>query len=89
MQAARMAGYKLSTAHERKLMKFRKINEWEDHDNEPGGDAGFLLEAVDVPQDRPRYTLVSWSVLSDEEFDALERGEVIDLKAPSELTGRC
>ncbi len=67
-------------------MKFRKIAEWEDHDKEPGGDAGFLLKAVDVPQDRPCYVLVSWSVLSDEEFDALDRGEVIDLKNPDALT---
>ena len=70
-------------------MKFRKIAEWEDHDSEPGGDEVFLLEAVDVPQDRPRYALVSWSVLTDQEFDALERGEVIDLKYPAELTDCC
>ena len=70
-------------------MKFRKIAEWEDHDSEPGGDEVFLLEAVEVPQDRPRYALISWSVLTDEEFDALERGEVIDLKDPSELIDRC
>ena len=83
-----MARHKLSKTYERKFMKFRKINEWEDHDSEPGGDAGFLLEAVDVPQDRPYHVLVSWSELTDEEFDALERGEEIDLKAPSEPTGR-
>jgi hypothetical protein len=69
-------------------MKFRKIAEWEDHNTVPGGDAGFLLEAVEVPQDRPRYVLVSWSVLTDEEFDALEHGDVADLKDPSELTDR-
>ena len=70
-------------------MKFRKIAEWEDHDTVPGGNIGFLLEAVEVPQDRPRYALVSWSVLTDEEFDALARGEVIDLKNPSVLTDSC
>ncbi len=64
-----------------KPVKVRKLAEWEDHDQEPGGDIGFLLEAVNVPQDHPRYVRVSWSVLTDQEFDALERGEVVDLKA--------
>jgi len=44
-----------------------------------------LLEAVDVPLGHLRYTRVSWSELTDEEFDALECGEVIDLKYPDEL----
>lgn len=70
-------------------MKFRKIAEWEDHDTVPGGDIGFLLEAVDVSEEHPAYARVSWSVLSDKEFDALERGEVIDLKNSAELTDRC
>jgi len=69
-------------------MKFRKITEWEDHDTEPGGDAGFLLEAVDVPQNPPPYTCVSWSALTDEQFDALMNGEVVDLDDPSEPTDR-
>jgi hypothetical protein len=68
-------------------MRFRKIAEWEDHDTEPGGDIGFLLETVDVSEKHPGYARVSWSALTDEEFDALERGEVADLKDPSELTG--
>ena len=60
-------------------MKYRKIAEWEDHETEPGGDAGFLLAAVDAIPDYPRYARVSWSELTDEEFDALERGEGIEL----------
>ena len=60
-------------------MKYRKIAEWEDHDTEPGEDAGFLLAAVDVLLDYPRYARVSWSELTDEEFDALDRGEGIEI----------
>jgi len=60
-------------------MRYRKIAEWEDHDTEPGGDTGFLLEAVDVTLSYPRSARVSWSDLTDEEFAALDRGEVIDL----------
>ena len=67
-------------------LKFRKVDEWEDHRREPGGDEVFLLEAVEVPPDRPRYRRVSWAELTDEEFDALERGETISLKDPGELT---
>jgi rubrerythrin len=67
-------------------VKFRKVDEWEDHRREPGGDEVFLLEAVEVPPDRPRYRRVSWAELTDEEFDALERGETINLKDPGELT---
>jgi len=69
-------------------MKFRKIAEWEYHGREPGGEEVFLLEAIDVPPDHPRYTCVSWSELTDEEFAALERGEAIELKDPGELTNR-
>jgi hypothetical protein len=64
-------------------MKFRKIDEWEDHNIEPGGDEVMLLEAVDAPPGHLCYTRLSWSSLTDEEFDALERGEVIDLKYPA------
>jgi hypothetical protein len=56
----------------------RKIAEWEDHDTEPGGDAGFLLAAIDVTLGYPCYARVSWSELTDEEFDALDRGEGIE-----------
>jgi rubrerythrin len=63
-------------------VKFRKVDEWEDHRREPGGDEVFLLEAVEVPPDRPRYRRMSWAELTDEEFDALERGETINLKDP-------
>lgn len=69
-------------------MRYRKIAEWEDHDTVPGGDIGFLLEAVDGLHEHPRYVRMSWSMLTDEEFDALERGEVADLKEPDELTDR-
>lgn len=60
-------------------MKCRKIAEWEDHDREPGGDSGFLLEAVDVSEEHPAYARVSWSDLTNEEFDALMDGAGIDL----------
>ena len=69
-------------------MKFRKLDEWEDHDIEPGGDEVMLLEAVDVPPDHARYRRVSFSELTDEEFEALENGEVVDLKYSGELTDR-
>jgi len=59
-------------------MKFRKLAEWEDHSHEPGGDEIMLLEAVDVPMEQPRYLRVSWSELTAVEFNALERGEVIE-----------
>jgi hypothetical protein len=66
-------------------MRYRKIAEWEDHETEPGGDAGFLLAAVDVMLDYPLCARVSWSELTDEEFDALDRGEEIELLClPSE-----
>ena len=72
-------------------MKYRKIAEWEDHETEPGGDAGFLLAAVGVTLDDPCYARVSWSELTDEEFDALDRGEGIELlclrgKTPSQYS---
>jgi hypothetical protein len=69
-------------------MKFRKLDEWEDHNREPGGDEVMLLEAVEVPQDQARYTRISWSELTNEEFDALEKGEVVDLNYSGELTDR-
>lgn len=69
-------------------MKFRKIDEWEDHNIEPGGDEVMRLEAVDVPQDHLRYTRVSWSELTDQEFDALESGEAVDVKYLGEFTDR-
>lgn len=61
-------------------MKVRKLAEWEDHDQEPGGDVGFLLEAVEYAQGHPRYMWVSWSVLTDEEFYAFDRGEEVNLE---------
>lgn len=60
-------------------MKFRKIAEWEDHGTVPGGNIGFLLEAVDVSEEHPVYARVSWSDLTSEEFNALADGAVIDL----------
>ena len=60
-------------------MKYRKIAEWEDHETEPGGDAGFLLAAVDMLRDDPRSVRISWSELTAEEFAALDRGEGIEL----------
>ena len=42
------AEHKIIGGRQRKRMKFRKIAEWEEHDTVPGGDIGFLLEAVDV-----------------------------------------
>lgn len=71
-------------------MKFRKLDEWEDHSTVPGGDEVMLLEAVDVSADRPYYTRVSWSELTSEEFSTLEDGDVVELAgsgyALSELT---
>jgi uncharacterized protein YuzB (UPF0349 family) len=69
-------------------MKFRKIDEWEDHNVEPGGDEVMLLEAVDAPPNHLCYTCVSFSELSDEEFNALEDGKVVDLKSPDKPTDR-
>ena len=69
-------------------MKFKKVSEWEDHKREPGGDEVMLLEAVEVPQDQARYTRISWSELTAEEFNALENGEVVDLRYAGELTDR-
>jgi hypothetical protein len=46
------------------------------------------LEAVDVLPEHLRYVRVSWSVLTDAEFDALERGEVADLTDPSACIDR-
>ena len=60
-------------------MKFKKIAEWEDHDTQPGGDIGFLLEAIDSSLGRRCYARISWSVLTDEEFAALYHGEIVDL----------
>jgi len=60
-------------------MKFRKLNEWEDHSTVPGGDEMMLLEAVDVSTDRPQYARVSWSELTNEEFSTLEDGDVVEL----------
>ena len=47
-----------------------------------------LLEVGDVPQDHLRYTRVSWSELTDQEFDALENGEAVDVKYLGEFTDR-
>ena len=47
-----------------------------------------LLEAVEVPQNQARYTRISWSGLTAEEFTALENGEVVDLTYTGELTDR-
>jgi len=77
-----MAAHMTLAGGQRKHMKFRKIAEWEDHDTVPGGDIGFLLEAVDVLPDHLGYVRISWSALSDAEFDALARGEVAELKDP-------
>ena len=66
-------------------MKFKKVDEWEDHNREPGGDEVMLLEAVEVPQDQARYTRISWSELTDEEFNVLENGAVVDLDYAGEL----
>ncbi len=67
-------------------MKFKKIDEWEDHRIEPGGDEVFLLEIVDAPTDSPRYMRMSCAELTDEEFDALEQGAAIEMQHPVELT---
>ena len=77
----RMAEHTVLEGRQRKRMKFRKIAEWEDHDTVPGGDIGFLLEAVEVLPEHLRYVRVSWSALSDAEFDALARSEVAELTA--------
>lgn len=60
-------------------MKFRKLEEWEDHSVVPGGDGAMLLEAVDALADGPQYVHVSWSELTNEEFSILEDGGVIEL----------
>ena len=59
-------------------MKFRKLEEWEDHSVVPGGDGAMLLEAVDAFADRPQYVHVSWAELTNEEFSILEDGGVIE-----------
>ncbi len=69
-------------------IKFRKIAAWEDRNIKPTGDKVVLLEAVDAPPDHLCYTRLSWSVLTDEEFDALERGEVSALKYLDERVDR-
>lgn len=88
MRYVRTAEHKILEGRQRKPMRYRKIAEWEDHDTVPGGDIGFLLEAVDVLPEHLRYVRISWTVLTDAEFDALERGEVAELKDPCELTDR-
>jgi hypothetical protein len=65
-------------------VKFKKIAEWEDHDTQPGGDVGFLLEAIDGSLGRHCYARISWSVLTDEEFAALYHGEIVNLADPGE-----
>jgi len=60
-------------------MKFRQLEEWEDHSVVPGGDGAMLLEAVDASTDRPQYAHVSWSELTSEEFSTLEAGGVVEL----------
>jgi len=60
-------------------MKFRKLEEWENHSVVPGGDGAMLLEAVDAFADRPQYLHMSWSELTNEEFSILEDGGVIEL----------
>ncbi|MBI3796360.1 MAG: hypothetical protein HY268_05225 [Deltaproteobacteria bacterium] len=89
MRCVRTAEHKIIGGRQRKRMKFRKIAEWEEHDTVPGGDIGFLLEAVEVLPEHLRYVRISWSVLSDAEFDALERSEVVDLTDPSVLIDDC
>ena len=69
-------------------MRFKKIAEWEAHDSEPGGDVGFLVEAIDITHGPPRYLRISWSVLTDDEFHAFERGEEVDLRPPTEFPDR-
>ena len=69
-------------------MKFKKVTEWEDHTREPGGDEVMLLEAVEVPPEQARYARLSWSELTNEEFNALENGEVVDLTYAGALTDR-
>lgn len=59
-------------------MKFRKLEEWEDHSVVSGGDGAMLLEAVDAFDDRPQYVHVSWAELTNEEFSILEDGGVIE-----------
>lgn len=60
-------------------MQVRKLDEWEDHSTVPGGDEVMLLEAVDAP-DHVVCLRVSFADLTDEEFNALEDGEVIKLR---------
>ncbi|MEW6296739.1 MAG: hypothetical protein AB1671_03235 [Thermodesulfobacteriota bacterium] len=60
-------------------MQVRKLDEWEDHSTVPGGDEVMLLEAVDAP-DHVVCLRVSFADLTDEEFNALEDGEVIELR---------
>jgi hypothetical protein len=60
-------------------MQFRKIDEWEDHNTVPGGDEVMLLEVVDAP-DHVLCMRVSFADLTNEEFNALEDGEVVDLQ---------
>jgi len=59
-------------------MKFKKLDEWEDHSTVPGGDEVMLLEAVEAPLAHVLYTWVSFADLTTEEFNALEEGEAVE-----------
>jgi L-alanine-DL-glutamate epimerase-like enolase superfamily enzyme len=69
-------------------MKLKKISAWEDHTRVPGGDEVMLLEAPDIPADRPRYLRLSWSELTPAEFTALDRGDLIERDVPHALCTR-
>jgi hypothetical protein len=59
-------------------MHIRKIGDWREENVVPGQDAGYYIEAVEIPHDQSRYAKISFREIEDTDLRRLSRGETID-----------